>query len=93
MLLAVKPELIEKEAISSLHFKESIVVDQDPNIQHQIELAVRLGNAYHSKVSITFMDDGGLKRVETTLWAHGSKFICLKGGIWIPISRIVEIKM
>ncbi len=92
-MLAQKPELIEKETISSLQFKESIVVDQDPDIFHQIELAVRLGNAYHSKVSITFMDDSGLKRVDTTLWAHGTKFVCLKGGVWIPISRIVEIKM
>ena len=93
MQVTVKPELVEKEIISSLHFKDTIIIDQDPAILNQIELAVRLGNAYHSKVSIVFMDDEGLKRVETTIWAHGAKFICLKGGVWIPISRIVEIKM
>lgn len=93
MLVTTKPELIEKELISSLKFKETVIVDQDPTIHHQIELAVRLGNAYHSKVSITFMDDEGLKRVDTTIWAHGSKFICLKGGVWLPISRIVEIRL
>lgn len=93
MLVTTKPELIEKELISSLKFTETVIVDQDPTIHHQIELAVRLGNAYHSKVSITFMDDEGLKRVDTTIWAHGSKFICLKGGVWLPISRIVEIKL
>ena len=92
MLLTTKPELIEKETISNLSFHDVVLVDQDPSINNQIELAVRLGNAYHSKVSITFMDDSGLKRVETTIWAHGSKFICLKGGVWIPISRIVEVK-
>jgi len=93
MLVTIKPELIEKELIPSLKFKESVNINQDPTIHHQIEQAVRLGNAYHSKVSITFRDDEGLKRVETTIWAQGSKFICLKGGVWIPISRIVEIKM
>jgi len=92
MLLSTKPELIEKETIGSLSFNQTVLVDQDPSIHNQIELAVRLGNAYHSKVSITFMDDTGLKRVETTIWAHGSKFICLKGGVWIPISRILDVK-
>jgi hypothetical protein len=52
-----------------------------------------LGNAHHSKVTIIFQDDSGLKRVDTTLWANGAKFICLKGGIWIPISKILEIKI
>lgn len=92
MLLTTKPELIEKETIGTLSFTDVVLVDQDPSINNQIELAVRLGNAYHSKVSITFMDDAGLKRVETTIWAHGSKFICLKGGVWLPISRILEVK-
>ncbi len=92
MLLTTKPELIEKETIGSLKFNDVVLVSQDPSIHNQIELAVRLGNAYHSKVSITFMDDEGLKRVETTIWAHGLKYICLKGGVWIPISRILDVK-
>lgn len=86
-----KPRLIQKETISGLSFKETVLMDQDPNIHNQIELAVRLGNAYHSKVSIVFHDDEGLKRVETTIWAHGNKYICLKGGTWLPISRILEV--
>jgi hypothetical protein len=43
-------------------------------------------------VSIYFHDDEGPKRVETTIWATGSKYICLKGGVWIPIDHIVEVK-
>jgi hypothetical protein len=87
------PETIEKEMISSLTFHDNTPITQHPELMSQIETAVRLGNAHHSKVSIIFHDDSGLKRVDTTLWANGAKFICLKGGIWIPISRILEIKL
>ncbi|MCO5260192.1 MAG: hypothetical protein M9916_08620 [Crocinitomicaceae bacterium] len=85
------PQLVEKELIPTLSFKDIIISDRNPELEHQIEQAVRLGNAYHSKVSIVFMDDIGLKRVETTIWAKGEKFICLKGGIWLPIARIISI--
>ncbi|MCF8407353.1 MAG: hypothetical protein K9G36_00155 [Crocinitomicaceae bacterium] len=89
----MEAQLIQKEEISSLSFKNSMSISQHPNLIHQIEQATILGNAHHSKVSIYFHDDTNLKKVETTIWAAGSKFICLKGGVWIPISRLVEIKM
>jgi hypothetical protein len=44
-------------------------------------------------VVIIFGDDEGYKRVETTIWAVGAKYICLKGGMWLPVSRIVDVKM
>lgn len=93
MQVSTKPELIEKEKISSLHFDKSTAVKQHPELKAQIENATRLGNAYHSKVSIIFNDNDGLKRVETTIWAGGDRYICLKGGVWLPIDHIVEIKM
>jgi hypothetical protein len=93
MQVMTKPELIEKELITSLTFKNTEKVKQHPELFKQIENATLLGNAYHSKVSIIFMDDDGLKRVDTTIWAAGSKYICLKGGVWIPISRLVEIRL
>jgi hypothetical protein len=83
---------IEKELVPSLTFKKEISIKQHPDLLQQIEKATLLGNGYRTKVSIYFFDDEGLKRVETTIWAAGSKYICLKGGIWIPISRISEIK-
>jgi len=88
----MKPVLIEKEIISSLSFITRAKVEQHPRLMQQIKNATRLGNGYHSKVSIYFEDDNGPKRVDTTIWAHGAKYICLKGGIWLPINRIVEIK-
>lgn len=93
MQAIMKPELIEKELISSLSFNEQMKLDQHPELLKQIEQATILGNSHRSKVSIIFHDDQSLKRVDTTIWAAGTKYICLKGGIWIPISRIVEVKL
>ena len=89
----MKPELIEKELISALSFTEKQTVKQHPELLTQIERATILGNSHRSKVSIIFQDDSGLKRVDTTIWAAGTKFICLKGGVWIPIDKILEIKL
>jgi len=89
----MKPEMIEKEMIPELTFREVIKVKQHPNLLKQIEDATRLGNAFQSKVSIIFHDDSGPKRVDTTIWAAGTKFICLKGRVWIPIERIEEIRL
>ena len=85
-------QTIDKEVVPSLTFKGNLPVKQHPELRHQLEQATRLGNGYHTKVSIYFYDDEGLKRVETTIWATGTNYICLKGGTWIPISRIQEIK-
>ena len=85
-------ELIQKEEIPNLTFHDKSNVQQHTDLLKQIEQATVLGNVHHSKVSIYFRDDQGEKKVETTIWAYGSKFICLKGGIWIPISRVIEIK-
>ncbi|MCJ8292506.1 MAG: hypothetical protein HRT58_05185 [Crocinitomicaceae bacterium] len=92
MQTTLQPELIQKELISTLSFEKKREVEQHPNLLDQISHATRLGNTYHSKVSIYFNDDLGLKRVDTTIWAFGAKYICLKGGVWLPINRIVEIK-
>ena len=89
----MKPELIEKELISTLSFIEKKEIIQHPQLLEQIENATILGNSHQSKVSIIFQADSGLKRVDTTIWAAGTKFICLKGGTWIPIERILEIKI
>ena len=85
--------LIEKETIPSLKFNDKSTVDQHQDLLKQIEKATILGNSHRTKVSIFFRDDESVKRVETTIWAAGTKFICLKGGVWIPISRLIEVKI
>ena len=92
MQASLKSELIEKELISTLSFEKKRDIEQHPDLLKQITNATRLGNTYHTKVSIYFNDDLGQKRVDTTIWAFGAKYICLKGGVWLPINRIVEIK-
>lgn len=92
MRATITPILIEKEVINSLSFKSREPVQQHPKLLDQIKSATRLGNAYRGKVSIFFEDDDGPKRVDTTIWAYGAKYICLKGGMWLPINRIIEIK-
>lgn len=87
------PELIEKEEIKNLSFSADVYVDQSADLRRKINDALLLGNSYHTKVSILFMDDEGVKRVKTTIWASGSKYICLKGGMWLPVDRIIEIEL
>ena len=88
----MEPEVIEKELVKDLSFRQPISVKQDPELQRHLAEATRLGNGYHHKVGIIFHDDEGLKRINTTIWATGAKYICLKGGMWLPIDHIVELK-
>ena len=85
--------LVEKESIPSLSFTDKSRVQQHPNLRKQIDKATILGNIHRRKVSIVFEDDHGTKRVDTTIWASGAKYVCLKGGVWIPINRLKEIKV
>ena len=88
----MEPLDIKKELILNLSFiEDKSTVEQHPNLIQQILNATLLGNNEHKKVKIIFKDDNGVKLVETTIWASGQKFICLKGGSWIPIHRILEI--
>lgn len=87
------PVLVEKETIQATQFKDVVISSFNGELDRQLEQAVRLGNAYHSKVGITYFDDAGMKKVVTTIWAKGEKFISLKGGVWIPISRIISVDL
>lgn len=88
----MEPLVIKKELILNLSFiEDKSTVEQHPNLMQQILNATLLGNNEHKKVKIIFKDDNGVKLVETNIWASGQKFICLKGGSWIPIHRILEI--
>jgi hypothetical protein len=83
---------IEKEMVSEISFKKTIEIEQSIELMDQLQKAMILGNEHHSKVKIFFYDDNGPKKLETTIWYAGSKYICLKGGRYIPIDHIVDIK-
>ncbi|MFT4599958.1 MAG: hypothetical protein ACI857_000125 [Arenicella sp.] len=89
----LNPVQIEKESIKSLSFKKMIEFEQHPALMSKLTDATRLGNIDKFKCQIEFYSDSGLKTVQTTVWATGKSFICLKGGVWIPISKIVDIRM
>ncbi|MDX1445785.1 hypothetical protein [Lishizhenia sp.] len=84
--------LVEKEVIPTLHFKHVAKHNVNKDLHEKLKEATTLGNLHHGKCAIIFEDEGGLKRVETTVWATGAKYICLKGGIWLPISCIREVR-
>lgn len=92
MKTVAEPRLVEKEMIPQLNFKKDIVVEQNENVKKKLYQAMRLGNNFKGKIRIIFQDDEGLKQVETTVWATGANYIALKGGVWLPIKRIVEVK-
>ncbi|MFA5573763.1 MAG: hypothetical protein WC994_01780 [Brumimicrobium sp.] len=85
------PTLIEKESIPDLTFKNKISVEQSPQLFQNLANAASLGNIHHRKVTIIFEDDESVKQVNTTIWCTGQDYICLKGGVWIPISRIHDV--
>ncbi len=89
----INPTLIDKERIPELNFKVSVTIEQNKDLESKLMDAMKLGNLHHGKVAIIFRDDEGYKRVETTIWAVGAKYICLKGGMWLPVSRIVDVKI
>jgi hypothetical protein len=82
---------IQKEQVPGCTFAKRSSIEQESSLRSQLHQAMILGNTHRGKVSIVFCDDEGLKKVTTTVWAVGEKFITLKGGVWIPISKIVDI--
>ncbi|MFM7595947.1 MAG: hypothetical protein ACKO4Y_07205 [Flavobacteriales bacterium] len=82
---------IQKEQVPNCTYEKSSNIEQEVNLRQKLHKAMVLGNTHRGKVTIVFCDDEGLKKVNTTIWAKGEQFITLKGGVWIPISKIVDI--
>jgi fructose-bisphosphate aldolase class 1 len=87
-----KPITVEKEVVPHLKFKKDTIIKQQDGLMERLMEATKLGNIHKGKVVIIFEDDEGIKQVETTIWATGLKYICLKGGIWLPIASIHKIE-
>ncbi|MBK9191843.1 MAG: hypothetical protein IPM77_10190 [Crocinitomicaceae bacterium] len=92
MQATLTPTLVEKESISGFSFRNAKKFKQVPDIHKKLEEATRLGNTAKVKFNIDFHTDNGFKTVQTTIWATGTKFICLKGGVWIPIANIEDVR-
>ena len=86
--------IIEKEAIASLKFPTTDVLEDDIEIKARISdinRALSLGNLEHSKIKIYFKDNESKKTVNTTVWAVTDKNVILKQGVMIPIHRIYKL--
>ena len=82
---------IQKEQVPNCTYEKLSAIEQETNLRQKLHKAMILGNTHRGKVTIVFCDDEGLKKVNTTIWAKGEQFITLKGGVWIPISKIIDI--
>ncbi len=84
-------EIIQKEDLGTLTYHETLQTTPTKDLAERLDEALRLGNAFQTKVSIIFQSDQGIKRVDTTVWSKGEQFVTLKGGVWIPINHIIQI--
>lgn len=90
------PLIIEKEKVSSLIFpKEEVLTDKAEIIERTqvLNKAPILGNTEQRKIKIIFKDNKDLLQVETTVWATTEGNIILKGGVNIPINRILKVNI
>lgn len=94
MNLIPRAQIVQKEQIKFLKFpKEDVLNKKNDKMNRSLDLnrALYLGNLEHEKVRITFQDDSGLKRVETTIWGVTDKSVILKKCTIIPLARIVSV--
>jgi uncharacterized protein (UPF0248 family) len=87
--------IIDKESVAELSFPATdVLATKEDILQRKLdaERATLLGNNEHSKVKIIFEDSVNTKQIETTIWGTTDKRIILKGGMVIPLHRILEIK-
>lgn len=89
--LSVPVDIIPKEELGGLTYHEKLQVAQQKDLLVKLDEALKLGNAFQTKVGIVFQCDQGIKRVDTTVWSKGEQFVTLKGGMWIPINHIIQI--
>lgn len=86
---------IQKEQIAQLQFTKKDVLPNPEDRKKRLNSLFRsqtLGNLLQTKVTITFeAADEQHYQVQTTVWAVGSDFISLKGGIHIPIHAIIQV--
>ena len=87
-------QIVDKEQIQFLKFpKEDVLNRKNEKANRSLDLrrALYLGNLEREKVVIVFLDDTGLKKVKTTIWAVTDKSVILKKSTVIPLARIVSV--
>lgn len=66
-------------------------VDNSETWRKKLDYAVRLGNEFKGKTSITFETTQGPATVETTVWSITDEYLQLKGGMLIPLNSLIDV--
>lgn len=84
-----------KEFIYLLKFSKEDVIHNEPEKKvrsFQLMRAMRLGNLFKNKVTISFKDaQDRLMKVNTTIWGVTKETVILKKGVYLPINSIVSV--
>jgi hypothetical protein len=82
--------MILKEEIGQYHIIPGHE-DKTDFWKQELSYAVRLGNEFKGKTTVTFETTEGSRTVQTTVWSLTDNYIVLKGGITIPLNSITEV--
>lgn len=82
--------MILKEEIGQYHIIPANL-DRTEHWRKELAYAVRLGNEFKGKTTITFETSEGSRTVETTVWSLTETYIVLKSGTTIPLNSITEV--
>lgn len=82
--------LIAKEEIPLYRIVPAFV-DNTQHWKNELNYAMRLGNEFKGKTSITFETTQGPRSVSTTVWSVTDNYLQLKGGLDIPLSSIIDV--
>lgn len=83
-------ELIPKEDIPKYKLTKASA-DYTTALRDKLLGALRLGNEFKAKATITFQTLDGPKRVETTIWTVTDDALQIKNGVVLPLGSLLDI--
>lgn len=83
-------ELIPKEDIPKYKLARASE-DHVSELRQKLRGALRLGNEFKSKATITFQTVDGPKCVETTVWTLTDDALQIKNGVVLPLGSLLDI--
>jgi len=83
-------ELIPKEDIPKYKLTRASA-DLSKELHEKLVGALRLGNEFKAKATITFQTLDGPKRVETTVWTLTDDSLQIKNGVVLPLGSLLDI--
>ncbi|MEX1188330.1 MAG: hypothetical protein WED33_03665 [Bacteroidia bacterium] len=86
---------IEKEELPMIPLRkiESRELQVERKLHTKLREAVILGNTFKLKCILRIQTEDGVGVVNTTLWYASDDHICLKGGVTIPITCILDVQI